>query len=305
MLQRTIEKFQNFKVIELYNSGYSLNQLQSIIGSSKSQIRGYLLANNIKIRGSKKNFTPQYNTLCGSKSGKRFNDRIFEKIDTEEKAYWLGFFYADGYVIEKGNIVGITLQAKDVEHLHKFNRFVEMTENNVKYHPKKTKERIYDLYRWEIGNFNLYQSLVKNGCVPRKSLILKFPNETILPKNLIKHFIRGYFDGDGCVCLTNKTREISILGTAEMLNEIKNITGIFKQKVNKPKNKNIYQLNQFNENAFNFLKYIYEDATIYLNRKYEKYLEFCRLYEESYKVLEDKNEEICDDNLVLTDEDYE
>ena len=132
MLQRTIEKFEKYQVIDLYNSGYSLNQLSSIVGSDKRQIRDFLLYKNIELRNVKKDFTPKYNILSGNKSGKRFNDKIFEKIDNEEKAYWLGFFYADGYVLSNNFISGIGLQARDVGHLHKFDRFVDATENNVK-----------------------------------------------------------------------------------------------------------------------------------------------------------------------------
>ena len=305
MLQRTIEKFEKNKVIELYcESGYSLNQLEVIVGSSKKDIRLYLLANGIKIRGSQKDFIPQYNVLCGSKSGKRFNDKVFEKIDNEEKAYWLGFFYADGYVLKNSYISGICLQAKDVGHLHKFDRFVESTENNVKYHPKKTKEKIFDLYRWEIRNKNFHQSLIEKGCVPNKSLILTFPKEEILPQKFVKDFIRGYFDGDGCVCFTEKNKEISILGTFDMLTSIKEQTKCFENKT-PSKHKNIFQFTLSRKKAFNFLNYIYKNSTIYLDRQYKKYLEFCRSYEESYELQGGKNEEICDDNLVLTNEDFE
>ena len=307
MLQRTIEKFEKNKVIELYcESGYSLNQLEAIIGSCKKDIRLYLIAKGITIRGSQKDFTPRYNILSGNKSGKRFNDKVFEKIDNEEKAYWLGFFYADGYVLSNNYVAGICLQAKDVGHLHKFDRFVEATENNVKYKPKLTKEKIFDLYQWVMHNENLYNSLIDKGCVPNKSLILTFPDEKIVPKKYVKDFIRGYFDGDGSVCLTNKTKEISILGTFDVLNGIKNSVDLFgKKNPTKPKNKRIYQLNLTGKRAFSFLQYIYKDATIYLDRKYQKYLEFCRLYEESYKLLGGKNEEDCDVNLVLTDKDFE
>ena len=307
MLQRTIEKFKNNKVIELYTeSGYSLNQLEAIVGSSKKDIRLFLLSNGVKIRGSQKDFTPRYNILSGNKSGKRFNDKVFEKIDNEEKAYWLGFFYADGYVLANDYISGIALQARDVSHLHKFDRFVNSTENNVRYKPKITKEKVFDLYQWVMKNENFYNSLIDKGCIPNKSLILTFPNKEILPESLIKHFIRGYFDGDGSVCFTEKTKCISILGTFEMLNSIKNITNLFDNTIPlKPKGKNIYQISLFNKKAFSFLQYIYKDSKIYLDRKHEKYLEFCRLYEESYKLLGGKNEEVIDDNLVLTDKDFE
>lgn len=48
----------------------------------------------------------------------------------------------------------------------------------------------------------MFGDLSKHGCVPNKSLILKFP--TTLPNELVNDFIRGYFDGDGSVYINNK-----------------------------------------------------------------------------------------------------
>lgn len=52
------------------------------------------------------------------------NENIFEKIDTEEKAYWLGFIYADGYVSTNTYAFGIELSIKDIDHLIKFKKFL-------------------------------------------------------------------------------------------------------------------------------------------------------------------------------------
>ena len=60
------------------------------------------------------------------------NSNIFEKIDTEEKAYWLGFLYADGYVDpERGEII-LGLAEKDKEHINKFINSYEMTRKLMK-----------------------------------------------------------------------------------------------------------------------------------------------------------------------------
>lgn len=63
------------------------------------------------------------------------------------------------------------------------------------------------------------------GCTPKKSLVLQFPKESIFKdKSLIRHFIRGYFDGDGCftrhICHTIVSPVVSILGTKEFLDKI-------------------------------------------------------------------------------------
>lgn len=45
-------------------------------------------------------------------------------IDSEEKAYWLGFLYADGYLTARNHMVGLSISIKDIEHLRKYNRFL-------------------------------------------------------------------------------------------------------------------------------------------------------------------------------------
>ena len=54
-----------------------------------------------------------------------FDEHSFDVIDTEEKAYWLGFLYADGNVSNTKNEVGITLQSSDIKHLYKFKTFLK------------------------------------------------------------------------------------------------------------------------------------------------------------------------------------
>nr|DAG90196.1 MAG TPA: endonuclease [Crassvirales sp.] len=61
----------------------------------------------------------------GSKS--EFNRDFFSVIDTEEKAYWLGFLYADGFISASGNTVGLSISLKDIDHLKKYNNALNYT----------------------------------------------------------------------------------------------------------------------------------------------------------------------------------
>lgn len=284
MIPKTIEKFEKLEIIDLYvNKKYSLNQLQALAQSDKRTIRDYLLANDVKVEGlSETTIIPNKNILGLSKSDKRFNFNKFKIIDSEEKAYWLGFIYADGYISNEGFIFELGLQAKDVAHLHKFNRFMECNDNNVKYHPKITLDKVYDGYRWNIKNEKLWNNLKTHGCVPNKSLILEFPDISIFSDySLIKHFIRGYWDGDGCISFTNKTKIVSVLGTNMFLSEMKNYVPTLKDKNVLLHKNETYVIQTTHKKAYETLKFLYQDATIYLDRKYEKFLEICRLYEES------------------------
>lgn len=281
MLRRTIEKFEKYDVISLYtDKKYSLSEIARIVKSDKRQVRDYLLAKKIKVEGLKNPDIDVSYVLNDSKSGRYFDSSMFDKIDCEEKAYWLGFLFADGYVIK--NTVGLGLQACDVGHLHKFNRFMKCEFNNVSYHPKKTEGKIYDGYRWETHNKHITDRLKELGCVERKSLILEFPKEEIFAdKGLIRHFIRGYFDGDGCVCATNKTHIVSMLGTESFLTTVKKYLNEENRKLynNKERNIKTKSLQFYNQHALKILHYLYDDALIFLDRKHDKFLEFCRLYE--------------------------
>ena len=56
-----------------------------------------------------------------------------------------------------------------------------------------------------IVNDHLVNSLNNKGVLYKKSKILTFPTIQQVPKNLLFHFIRGYFDGDGSVYEYSKT----------------------------------------------------------------------------------------------------
>lgn len=99
------------------------------------------------------------------------NRYIFENIDNEEKAYWLGFLYADGSVGSTDNRVELGLSEVDKNHIEKFKQFIGL-DNKVSYRPKSKS------YRYTFKDKIFKDILIRQGCVPNKSLILKFPVET-------------------------------------------------------------------------------------------------------------------------------
>ena len=217
----------------------------------------------------------------------KFDEHIFDVIDTEEKAYWLGFIFADGYIAsfskeEKPRYTfELCLKGDDYLHLEKFKEFIKyngpgkVTISNVRCNNKICKR-----CRFSITNKFFWHSLYEKGCVPNKSLTLTFPSINIFKDSLlIKHFIRGYFDGDGSLSFYKNIKSvspnISILGTKEFLEKLSNILGIptrlSKQKRYKHNTWTLY----FNkESALKFLSNIYDDSSVYLDRKYNRYLFF-------------------------------
>ena len=195
----------------------------------------------------------------------------FEVIDTEMKAYWLGFLYADGSVGSKENKIELGLAEKDLKHLEKFKNFMEIN-NKISYRENSKS------YRLSFRSDNCKADLIKQGCLPKKSLILNFPNENQVPKNLMKHFIRGYFDGDGWFTNTDSCFQVGIIGTENFIKGFLNIIDIENKqnkifKVHRENGAKRYVFSSYND-VLNFLNWIYKDATIYLDRKYEHYLDF-------------------------------
>lgn len=203
------------------------------------------------------------------------NIDIFEKIDNEEKAYWLGFLYADGNVSSKEDKIELSLNEKDYKHLEKFKNFLNIS-NKICY-----RERV-KAYRISFRSDKCKKDLIKQGCFPKKSLILKFPLEQQVPKHLLRHFVRGYFDGDGCFCNTDKTFSVGIISTEEflksLLNELSHIMYTKNQIFLASKNINGAKKYVFSAeyDVYKFLNWIYKDANVYLDRKYEKYLDYIK-----------------------------
>lgn len=149
MTERVLEKLKLNKVKELYEEGKSLRELEKLIHTDKRDIKLYLIALGVKLRNGTK-IPDNYETLTiedleKSKSERTFDFKKFDTIDTEEKAYWLGFWFADGNVSSDMLKLELSLKADDVIHLHKFNRFIESKYNDVEYHYKKAiiKSLIY------------------------------------------------------------------------------------------------------------------------------------------------------------------
>lgn len=191
-----------------------------------------------------------------------------DSIDSEQKAYWLGFFYADAYNNEKRGRVVIELTEKDKEHLNKCAKFFGKPRE-----PFKQIKKDCVSYRLELNSRHLTQNLKNKGCPQNKSKIIKFPKW--LDKSLIRHFIRGYFDGDGSIYLDNQDQlQINIVSTKNMISEIKRI--LAEQNINSyiGKSKSIWRLQSGgNKQIKNFCDWIYSDASIFLLRKHKIYLQ--------------------------------
>ena len=235
----------------------------------------------------------------------RLNENCFDNMNTEEQFYWLGFMYADGNISKEGNRVEMRLSLKDKNHLEKFRKFLQLT----------TEIRIGEtngikFCHLSVRNKHLWNTLNRLGCVPQKSLTLIFPNLKLFKNTAnILHFIRGYVDGDGCLTIFKdgdklRTR-LTMLGTESFLNSINYLfsnKGYIRNKSTENYTNQAFELKFSDIPSRIIARYLYENATIYLDRKYEKFLEFCRLEEESSRRLSSNIGEDCDVNPEINSE---
>ncbi len=248
------------EVIEMYNSNnFKMCEICAHFNVSKFKIRKVLLKNNVI-----------------SKSAKKYTyfDDIFENIDNEEKAYWLGFLYADGYVRERkgtGSELKLKLAVNDKSHLDKFSRFISTDDLPIVYEEYKNSKS----FRISVNSKKIVHDLITHGCVNKKSLIIQFPK---LNSDLIQHFIRGYFDGDGCICIrTNNTIDFTIVsGSMSMLTTLVEYLSVYShipmQKIHKFKKSNLYRFSYtIKYDVKKIYNYLYEYSNIYLDRKKLKF----------------------------------
>lgn len=191
----------------------------------------------------------------------------FDKIDTPNKAYVLGFIYADGCNTRKGLHIGIQEEDKEILEFIKS----ELNISNDLRYIKPYKEHWKPKWELSIKSIEFSEILTKVGCPPAKSSIINFPN--FIPDNLLNHFIRGYFDGDGCISICSKGYfRLSFISGSEVFitslrNYIYNKTGHLLPFYKK----NYYSILTSKQSAVkSIVELMYTNSTFSMQRKYQK-----------------------------------
>jgi len=193
---------------------------------------------------------------------------FFKIINSQEKAYWLGFLYADGAVVRDG--VAINLQWKDRNHLQKFLNCLHSNHGITKqvFYDKKYK-KFRTRARIIISSRSMVRDLINKGCPQKKTNIIRWPAENIVPTHLLIHFFRGYFDGDGCVH-NGKTKYVSVLSNCEFCKKMQlwlmNVCSLDKTKI--ISHKGAWSVHYGGINQVSKIYYLmYHNSTISLSRK--------------------------------------
>lgn len=223
-------------------------------------------------------------------SNRRIRHTFFSKIETELQAYLLGFYAADGSINEKRKTLRIHLQKQDSELVYLFKDFISPDARTFSVQEHETTGRngnkitAHESFGVDITSSELCNSLVELNIGYNKSYSdLHIP---VMQEELIPHFIRGYFDGDGCITIKSTGYSVVsfccnskvFLENLKLYLESKSI--ICRNVVcerNSLRKKPIYILYlSKRENQLKFQNFIYSDKEIYLTRKYNKFMKIPR-----------------------------
>lgn len=210
------------------------------------------------------------------------NENYFDQIDSHDKAYILGFLFADGSNNLKKHTVSISLQEEDKDILEKMRELVE-SEKELEFLDYSNKHdfgyNYKNQYRLLFFSGHMCSSLKNLGMIPNKSLKLLFPT---IPDEYLNSFIRGYFDGDGSFtynwskfgkpqgiigitstldfCETAESYIYKNTGVHGIISDASNHNGITKV------------LTYSTKKCKPVLDWLYKDADLFLKRKHDRYL---------------------------------
>ena len=298
------------KIIDLYNSGFLQREIADMFNTSRASIGRCLRENGItsKIVISNRDIegiVSKYKSGCNIESiaheyniGDRrvskilkdncvnirtadiynrkytLNENYFDVIDTQEKAYIIGLLFADGCISERNNAIYISLKEEDKDILLKINK--EIGSNRplefLNYNDKN--KNWSNQYKLTISSKHMVESLRKLGIFPNKSLKIEFPSW--VSNEYYFHFLRGYIDGDGSIFKTEK--RMSFIATESFCNSVSkylydNLSvhcsiSVCHHKTDIPtRDLRISGAKQVKT----VLDKVYENANIYLDRKYNIY----------------------------------
>lgn len=260
--------------------------------------RAYQNGESIKSLAKRNNVSVSYMYKLLNQEGYKMKNNIeksqkfgcdsnyFENIDDEHKAYWLGYIYADGYITSDLVRFGISLATKDRGMLELLREDIKATYRICDYISNSGYVANTAYSRLLVSDRIFVSHLVRQGVIPKKTKTLKRPN---LCDEMVRHFIRGYFDGDGCFNYSVKSHNytsgsVEILGTRDVLDFIESV--LLREKIIERKYLDLTKkphggIMRFRftrrKDIYNFYKYIYTDSIIFLDRKHNKFNEYIKI----------------------------
>ena len=297
-------------ILQLNKDGYNTVYISNQICRNNSTVGRFLKRNGLKTNCSKTNLSNQDKAdiiklysqgLCAREILEKYCDKVhtentiisivknagigsnrgcitngnvdyFEKIDSEEKAYFLGLLLTDGNLHKVNRnteqyVIQISLKLEDIEIVKKFKQALDST-NKVRIFEKgnrkecifgiSSKKMAFDLMKWDITPVKTFNTELNFN----------------IPENLFRHYIRGIFDGDGTVFISKGRLRFGFYGTHKLVSQIQDwLISQINISNNKVFDKETvsFVIYQKPKDVKNFYNLIYKDASIYLKRKKDKF----------------------------------
>jgi Mor family transcriptional regulator len=257
-----------------YLAGESSEDIAKTYQTAGCVIRNVLEKNGIARRG-----------MSEARQIYSINQDYFDVIDSVEKAYIIGYFYADACNKTYDRTVSMGLSIVDEEILHKIKKWMGTEDRPLRYFQHETKSgEIKDYVELNIYNKKISEKLEEIGIVRAKSYVEILDLPKGIPYSLIRHFLRGLIDGDGCIFTANTAEfnlDCSVMGNPVLLGkladhihkEIGYLPTIREANLienTKCRSRNMYVAG--NRNCVKFLQWLYKDHNgARLERKYQKY----------------------------------
>jgi len=252
-----------WKFRQLYAAGMAVRKIGSSLGFSSTSVHRVLKASNTVCR------------KAGYISRKyHCDDAAFDVIDSEPKAYWLGFLAADGSFGSKGRVLELKLASRDRSQLENFMRFLD---SDYPIHEYKGTGfgGGFLACQVDISSERLVSSVKKYGLVSHRNDSMPWPELGEFNCD----FLRGYSDGDGCFYRDPRRKSHNvkweILGGRNFLTSasafLEQATGCKRRIPDRPKpNAKVWRLSYFAQSDVAAIaRLIYSSATIFLQRKFD------------------------------------
>lgn len=266
----TLTAIQREEICQRYVAGESTVKLAKAYSVTKANIRTLLIRRGIPRRENTAELHRTY----------QCNHAYFDQPLDEERAYWIGFLLADGFVSyaqKTGNpIIGMTLATIDSAHVERFKSALQSNHPIGQYLSGKGYGAGKTMARFSIASLDLVKGVEKYGIVERKTQYCITPQ---LPPELMRHMYRGYVDGDGGLSLYQlrkwQNAALDVVGTESFLKDfalwLAAHAGSNPNVPLKSNNTTVIMNLRYGglRQVSDILHVLYDDATVYLERKYQ------------------------------------
>lgn len=265
-------------VTKLYTENYfSTKEISIRLNLSRKKVCHILNISNVRIRNGK--FQRKY----------KLNDYYFDQLDDFNKNYYLGLLFSDGCNAAHQHSISLGLKSEDKYILYNLAKLLNISHIDATlkdYYPNKFS----CFSTLKVTSTHMSEILSGYGCVERKSLILKFPNN--FNNDYLDAFCLGYFDGDGCICKSfdkvsrNFYYVWSLAGSHDFLFELADrLDSKLSLSMQLNPHGSISELTASEqESLYKLYRFLYNRPEIFLKRKKIIFDDFVKKYESKHHI---------------------